>query len=793
MRKLLLILFISIAGISAIMAQSVRVEAAKNMNEVSKMHINKPFVDKKVKDLQSPKVFSMSNKLNQGKIVYSTKQGDKEIQLLKNENGSFSKKMVQTGSKQKLNRNNPAPNNKNVSNDFTFFESFEGWDGLTSDWTPEGWSRDNKTESETWYVSDGGYFNYPTDGDYLMSVDWQLPFDDDFNFIILDPRDETLISPAFTPVLYDYLAFDIHYSTYFMYYDMFTDEFFFDDPLFNIQVLLSTDDGKSWNVIWDASKEYTVDDIDILDNAMWSTKLLSLSDYIGKSIKVAFRYTDREGGDNIALDNIAVRELNPTALYMRPQGFFNLGMSQEWRSVNADLMIGQAYSQTIWRNRSTEPISYKWEFENPDGSGSIITSTEKNPNTPYPFNWYAIPKLTAYSENKNSNYQWGVSDMKYFMAGGDTDISGTVIGVGNYDLSYDFYSYYFVDGDYAFGTSTDNSIDGVANYFEKPVNKYILDEVWAALGEFSFPEGTEFTMVIRRVSGGYVSDTIATATCTTADVIALANHAYTMPFSKFKIIDEETGLEVEHEYLEIEDAILIEITGFNNIPGSKISFCAQEFNADPTGESNAYIYLLQGDNRYLRSYNGATSLVMNLEITYSFLVADSYDFDVAEGGGEKTFGVISYFSPNGWWLEESPEWVDISYDFDPEVWAYTGECNLNISVEPLPASEDLREAVVKIATLGADLSILVKQNRVTGLSVTNISKNKVVNNNNNFNLSYTKDYSTVTVYNVAGQKIASYNLPESGEFLIPAGNYPKGVYLFNFTGANAANTVKVIK
>ena len=797
MRKLLLILLIIAVGISASMAQTIRTGVANNKSaaaSVKPITTHQSLVAKPMKEFnaQMSKISPLA--LNQDvKVISSVTRGDKKIQIVQNTNGTLRKRVTLDNTAQKLNIKTKTPAFKSAT-DYTLFESFEDWDG-SPDWTPAGWSRDNKTDLVTWDMSDGAFLCYPSDGDYMAYVEWIFPFDDDFNLITLYPRDEMLISPAFTPVKDEYLFFDVNYSAYFMFYDIFTDELDFENPVSNLQALISTDNGTNWTTLWDMAKDegYTEDNIWDYTDYEWYTKMISLESYIGKSVKIAIRYTDRDGGNDVGLDNIAVREPSPNALYKRPQGFFIAGLTQGWSAYNLDLLVGHAYDQTIWRNLSTEAETYSWEFDNPDGSGSVLKSTEKNPDVPYPFDLYLIPTLTASGGNYSSTYQWGAEEMRFLLAGGEIDLLGLPGGTpscGNYDLSLFETLYTYIDGKggYNFGTNTDNLIEGVANYFEKPVHKYILDGVWAALRVFKgFPANTEFTMVIHKVVDGYLEDEIATATCTPADIITISDYAYTMPFKSFITIDPETGLEIENEYLEIEDAILIEIKGFNNIPGAEICFAVQEYDVDPAGENNAYIFHANGN---LLSYPVSTSLLINLDLTYSFLLADSYEFIAPAAGGEKTFDVISLYSPDVWWLEDDlPEWLSAKYTFDEETW----EIQLTLTADPLPSGTEKREAVVKIITYGADMSILVKQEKGTGIQVINVADTKVVNKNGNFELKYTSDYSLVSVYNVAGQKISGYSLPASGTFTVPAENYTKGVYLFSFSGTKGVSTVKVIK
>ena len=796
MRKLLLIMLMFAVGISASMAQTIRTGAAGNKSAaVSVKPINtQSLTTKSMKDVKMQMApFALSALNQEKKVISSVTRGDKKIEVLKNADGTYSKRLVSDKSVHKIDRNKTAAANKSAS-DYTLFESFEDWDG-SPNWTPDGWSRNNKTDFTTWDMSEAVdlIFEsvYPTDGDYMAWVDWGIDFDDDDDPIFSDTRDEMLISPSFTPVEGDNLYFDVNYAALWMFLDIFEFEIMLTNPVFNLQAFISTDDGATWTTLWDAAADegYTEDDLWDYDSNEWYSKKISLESYIGKPVKIAFRYTDRDGGDYLGLDNIAVRGSNPTALYMHPQGYFKVGLTPDWGGYSADLLFGHAYDQTIWRNLSTESDAYSWEFDNPDGSNSILKSAEKNPNVPYPFGpLFDIPSLSATAGKSSSTYQWGTEDTRLLIPGGELAprFGGETPSCGNYDLSYKFYSYYDQSGDYYFGTTSDNFIEGVANYFEKPVHKYMLDGVWAALGDFQgFPAATEFTMVIHRVVDGYLTDEIATATCTPADVKSIAATAFTMPFNSFKTIDPETGLEVESDYLEIEDAIVIEIKGFNNIPGSSISFCVQEFNSDPTGNNYAYLFL--DDGRFTH-YNASTSLLFNLDIVYSYLFADSDEFIAPAAGGEKTFEVISYYSPDDWWLEEDlPEWVSANVDFDEKTW----DIQLNLVAQPLPAGMTSREATVKIATYGADMSILVKQGSGTGLSVITIADTKVINKGNHFELGYSSDYSAISVYNIAGQKIAAYQLPATGTFIVPADNYTKGIYLFSFTGANGVSTVKV--
>ena len=91
------------------------------------------------------------------------------------------------------------------------------------------------------------------------------------------------------------------------------------------------------------------------------------------------------------------------------------------------------------------------------------------------------------------------------------------------------------------------------------------------------------------------------------------------------------------------------------------------------------------------------------------------------------------------------------------------------------------------------MSITVRQGKGAGLLPMAVATNKVVNKGDHFELMYTPDYSAVSVYNLTGQKVAGYELPATGTFTVSSGNYPKGIYLFSFSGARGVATVKVVR
>ena len=246
-------------------------------------------------------------------------------------------------------------------------------------------------------------------------------------------------------------------------------------------------------------------------------------------------------------------------------------------------------------------------------------------------------------------------------------------------------------------------------------------------------------------------------------------------------------------YLEINDPIFVELSGFN-IPNVTLAAISQITNTS-NGESNAYVYynyiktdgtinrkLLGGDG-----YIGSTSLLFNLGATYSYLLADDTRFDAPITGGNKTFNITSYFSPDDWQTIELPNWLTAEQTFDPKTWAL----NYTLKAAALPAGLAGRGATVKINSIGADMSINVTQGNYTGLAAVQLHNTMVINKDNTFDLSYTSDFNTVTICNVAGQALANFKLPAEGKLVLPNSNLKKGIYLFRFSG-KSTEVVKVI-
>ncbi|MEI7502981.1 MAG: T9SS type A sorting domain-containing protein [Paludibacter sp.] len=796
MKKTLLFIAMIVVGVTLVSAQSVKIAASNKGNASHAKAIEMP-INKVSKSLMiSPTKVYRSNVALVGKSLKYQKMSSLHKVTPKHANRINAFKS-----------HTPLLRMK-ASTDTTFHEGFESFDGVSQNWIPTNWTELNKVAATkyvvgdsinpTWAVNAANDYTSPSVGNSMAWVDW------DGVGTTARAQDVWLISPAFTPKSGDIVSFNYFYNPYWMYIDYAnststTDVFNFTKPNATMQLYVSINNGTSWPLLWDAIQDAAQFDATTLGDwanstGSWNTIIKALDAYSGKSIKIAFCYVGKDG-DSMGIDEVSVRQLAPSALYGRPKGYFYAGLTPDFMSSAADYLFGPAFESTTWDNYSNlDSKSFLWTFADPANTAATVTSTEVHPQITYLYDQVKVPTLKATAGTHDSIYTWGAANKAFIANGGSTN----GLGAGNYDLNQFYYDFPVANlpNNYLFGTCADSSVDAIGNFFEKPVHKYIVDSLWISLGAFSAPVGTEFKVIIHRVVDGSLTDTIATATCTTADVLSVST-LHTMVFKGFKSIDPSTGLEISNDFLEISDGIFVELTGFNK-PGIILAALAQGYDS-PTGDSNAYVYLntkntdgttsrnLYGAPDYIGAY---TSLFFNLGATYSFLTADGDKTFIAPiAGGNKTFNVTTYYSPGDWWSDvELPSWLKMDTTFNETTWATT----VTLKTEALPVGTVGRGAVVTISTYGADMNINVTQGDYTGLKATKAINTKVVNTGNSFELGYTSDFKSVSIYNVAGQLLRNLELPTSGKLNVSTNDFKKGIYIFKFVG-KTIETAKVIR
>lgn len=713
----------------------------------------------------------------------------------------------------------------------SFEESFEGWDGTTKDWIPAEWTDISKVNSltddgsknhfnRTWKTMGDGTYSSASDGQYFAHIQFAVAnmADTTANRIPVT-QDEWLTSPAFTVKdANQNLYADINYSP--AWYILNPETYEFNGRYSNIEILVSKDGGTKWVSLWnaiddDALVNYTEDELwndAVSMSHPWITVKISLKEYAGQNIKLAFRYTNKgeAGGESAAIDAIRVGVSQPQALYRRPFGNFFGGMSQDFISMpDRYFILGPGYHKDTWINVSnSDSESFEWTFINPETYKDYITLTDIHPTIKYDYARVDAPILKAKATGAEDNiYQWNAGQ-SYIQTGGNgiinfSDVGPKLMGVGNYDISLKLTTAIYDRGEnkYCFGTGAEGlwgeELTSIANYFEKPNHKYVLSSMWVDIMAFDADNDAEFTLTIRRVNNeGQLTDTLTVSTAKASDIIKtdLGNgeYWYALPF-RFYELDEE-GFETETNLI-IEDAIFVELKGFNSNKVRTFAPMNQAYN-HPTYESNCYFYLKGDDDESPKLYDASSrlrdfysSFLFNMEVTYTWLFAigDDNKFDAPTAGGEKTFPMNSYLSTKAWWLnEELPEWIEVGAS--PET---VEETTMTVKVKELPANAKGRKFDFTLATFGAEQKFEITQGD-PGVGIKEIEASafsaRIIGDD--IELSYPEGITAVTMMNIAGHVIATYELSTNGSFTIPATSLSKGIYLLKFSNNE---TIKVVK
>lgn len=728
----------------------------------------------------------------------------------------------------------------------SLYESFEGWDGENEDWVPSNWNRivtadtlKNFNGNCTWHVSGAVSFGpQPADGDYLATCNAAIQYDDNFNATTY-PQDEWLISPEVTVKDNEKLIFTAGYSPLFLFnttsgVDWSNMKFLKREVSATIKVMVR-EVGGEWKQLLDVYDLYKDMDFETLFNDYSDVDnysyMLPLSEYAGKKVQVAFRYVGTDG-NVVGIDAVKIGIPQPQAAYLRPQGAFYFGFSDDYRYLSDKdgngLMLAPAYTDITWQNTSNdESETFQWQYDTPDGKAG--TSTDENLTVNYPadyttaYNWFNIPTLTASAGGAtDSKYKWGGLG---FQAGGhaqytNSDNTVTQYGVGNYDIHNQFFQIQAADNQPLYGyfdgidkvwtqiLGTQAHLYGIANYFEEPLHPYSLSKV-SVLGKGEFASDAQLKLnVIELDEQGNLGDTIATAVCKGSDVIQTNVNVVTG--DKYAAIPFTFS-----EAVSVDTPILVVLEGFDN--SKTTNFGAFQSGADPTGETNGY-FLMRTTNdgettealyplSALSTSAGPcySSFLFGLNADYGwFELPDDVTYD-EEGtvvvnlpatNATTTFNVLASVAKDQWQYQfdtddgTAPEWLTATMaDAKAADDVIDGRGKITFSAANLPAGVDERAATVVIGTPGGYKEFYIVQSNGSGVnSVASRLGVKATCVGGDFAVSAPAGVSGVSVFTMAGQLVKTAAV--SGNSVVPAQDLAHGIYLLRFS--NGA-TVKVVK
>ncbi len=258
---------------------------------------------------------------------------------------------------------------------YILYENFSEWDGLDYSWTPDGWTVEHRGESDlsdSWGPTvSSPYLPSPVDGDFYYGINYSD-----------EAQDEWFISPEVKLGEGMQLSYWVFFQPFYFFktdnIDWNTNQYIGDKEIaYTLQILIQ-EEGADWKVIRDYAEEYT--DWDAEELMMGTPEGLvkhtvSLDEYAGKNVKVAFRYVGSDG-DTVFIDAIGIGLPSLEDIsYMAPTYSLYWGLS-EWTQLTTDIALYPVYAPLTWTNMSGEDATYSWEYSDPLTSATISSDDQ---------------------------------------------------------------------------------------------------------------------------------------------------------------------------------------------------------------------------------------------------------------------------------------------------------------------------------------------------------------------------------------------------------------------------------
>ena len=759
-----------------------------------------------------------SKQLKDGSSIDLVKGNDGHLYKVLNRSLRASDKI--TPSKSRIN----APAVMKADEEATLFEGFESYEGQTfRGWVPEGWSQVSKTNPPhvapegkgtclVWEATKSDGFTSAYSGTYVERVQVSIA---DFTadpITFAEQQDEWLITKSITPKTGDYLTFQLCYSPFFTLFNESTMDF---SSVNNIlEILVTTDDGKTWEKVWDVlddARSYTVDEL--WDDGMsfvrpYHPMLVNISKYVGKNIKIAFRYYGING-ESMMLDDVKVGEATPTAAATAPNAVFPIGLSLDGYNLNdasgnvLNLALAPYKTSLEWTNVSPAYESCTWTY--PDDEGNETTSSSKNLEAPeYSFAQYVAPSLVTKIGSKTSDATKLYDAVQY---GGSVMIKD-----GNNYLSFDAAMYDLNrlvskkakfslarGGVFGMGATSDATwnqllktegmkVTGMGMFIPQPAAPYTLSSanavVYYTAGKLTDKSQLKATVYKVEDDGSFTA--MAEGYCSPSEIYKADEES--MPKAVFYFEREIDGLPTQAE-LFVDYPIVIQFSA-DLAEGEEFDFVNAFDSAPNEVENNVYVFFndAEGTRKMINTTDlsfedgsAAAGLYASFDATYSWLRSDEDAFEAKPAGESKTFDLDSYYNlvnSKGEDLatatgEGLGDWYTVSFANG----SGTEPAKMTVAVSALPEGTDVRSSYFDVEVFGMMKRFYVAQHSEAGVSDLAVSATKAFVNGGNIVVSSPKATS-VAVYNVAGQKVAEQAF--AGKATIKASDFAKGIYVLKF-------------
>jgi hypothetical protein len=504
--------------------------------------------------------------------------------------------------------------------------------------------------------------------------------------------------------------------------------------------------------------------------------------------------------------------LPPVAAYRQPQGGLFLGMDPDtWGGYSASCIVNSAYSRWNWKNTNLEEgVNYTWDYVNEQYDQKFSTD-EDSLLLFVGDDYFSTPKLTATNgKGHSSSFVLGAdyqnkNNESFAIAGGNAaligfdancDYSCANIDNGFTVLTAGADAYYYGTGASSF---SDANYESLVVAYEKPQSTLYFEGVNVYLYVFEAPENTKFTMNIYKAEKndkGFTkrgallgSSTLLAKNVTT---IKVDNQAvgYTMKFTDFEVKDED-GFFIKKEYFEVDDKILLELSGFN-VDGVSLAVASEEI--DPTDSDTRSLFTVKGDESFYSWNDKKQTMFFNLSgAVYSYINTSQKTIYASRNAASYDLDVVPYFDTL--WVDNQPlpEWVKVDVvneEYNESNW----KAQVRVSLTALPESDSARYYSLEFRTTGASKTVLINQGGP--VSVKEIKKAPTVfalKNNEGYLLKYPETMKELTMVSITGSVVGRYKLPAVGQYQLVNTELAEGIYLLKFSGGNTTESIKLVK
>lgn len=517
---------------------------------------------------------------------------------------------------------------------------------------------------------------------------------------------------------------------------------------------------------------------------------------------------------------IARAEGDVSAMYAIPEGTYFLGTTPMGYTSYYPTIVAPAFTNLEWGNYSTGDLtSIQWEYGITDasvgGDETKYFSDDVHLNVEYPeFAYSYMPLLTVSDGTNTSSYQrhWtgtpqGQSE--------EITLNGMINTVG-YELDDDTEMFNgltpqpFYEGSMTIGASqasnetwfgknsltTAQGITGYGLFVPKPASPLYVSHIYMhALETLDIDDNAQLRMDVYSAEGGKISisdeNFIISAYCEAADIVNVDQTGespyYYLPF--YFMEEDGNGFLSPADFILDKDVFIVFSSFMSDDAVHTIDFpVSANVSSEGVTSYTGWILLEGGMLQIANMFEGVnyyTAPDISLCAYFGVLKLDSNSYMAPATGGTFTTNYQSNFMLDGadFTGDGLGEWYDYTYT---EATQQNPVSTLQITVDPLPAGETSRSSVLNISLFGYTAQVTINQGQA-GVEAVETSANRVSVVNGNFEVE-AAGATSVDVYNVAGQKVASAAI--EGTTVVPAQDLAKGLYILKF---NDNTAVKVMK